>query len=88
MCKGVDFREYKRFIEHSIWLNELCTFQQDEALETPYSTRDQPVHVRPLSFNKFFNHSNKKLRKVFEQQFKKDMKFNELLMEICKIEIR
>ena len=25
--KGMDFREYKRFIEYSIWINELCTFQ-------------------------------------------------------------
>jgi hypothetical protein len=47
---------------------------------------DLTMFCHPLSFEKFFSRCKDKLNFVLVNQFKKDKKFNDLLLEICKTE--
>ena len=45
-------------------------------------------YIRPLCMNAFQDRCRDKLNHIFVNKFKKDKSFNNLLLEICKTEIR
>jgi len=45
------------------------------------------LYCKPMSFFLFFHKSELILKKTFNNEFKKDKAFNELLFELCKTEI-
>ena len=52
------------------------------------SRQESSIYYRPLNFDKFFDVSKTKLQNIFNHKFKRDKIFNDLLLEICKNEIR